>query len=88
MSHLYVPVAADPGGQGGRAGVAVAGDQVPDLDGLLAFLGHRAAQLSDLGGAGEPGPGGASAALMVRRARPPWSVLTAETEGTAAQAAS
>ena len=38
-------------------GVAVAGDEVDDLDGLLAVLRDRAAQLRDLGGAGEPDPG-------------------------------
>src|ERR1700751_3996309 len=54
---LYVPVAPDPGGQGGRAGVAVAGDQVDDLDGLLPVLRDGAAQLCDLGGAVEPDPG-------------------------------
>src|SRR5947209_6185518 len=49
-----VPVAAGPGGQGGRIGVAVAGDEVDDLDGLLAVPGDRAAQLRDLGRAVEP----------------------------------
>jgi hypothetical protein len=34
-------------------GVAVAGNEVHDLDGLLAFLRDRAADLRDLGGAGE-----------------------------------
>ena len=82
---LYLPVAADPGGQGGRVRVAVAGDQVHDLDGLPAFLRDRAAQLRDLGGAAELDPGRASATLIVRRALRPWSVLTAETAGTAAQ---
>ena len=38
---FYLPVAADPGGQGGRVGVAVAGDEVDDLDGLLAVPGDR-----------------------------------------------
>lgn len=46
-------MATDPGGQGGRVRVAVAGDEVHDLDGLLAFLRDRAAQLRDLGGAVE-----------------------------------
>jgi len=54
---FYLSVAADPGGQAGRAGVSVAGDQVHDLDGLLALLRDRAAQLRDLGGALEPDPG-------------------------------
>jgi hypothetical protein len=54
---LDLLVAADPGGQGGRAGVAVAGDEADDLDGLLAVRGDRAAQLRDLGGALEPDPG-------------------------------
>jgi len=67
-----VPVAADPGGQGGRSGVAVAGDEVDDLDGLR----DRAAQLRDLGGAVEVDPGwcqsgldGAAGAAAVVRAR-------------------
>src|SRR3984957_1812987 len=55
---LDVPVAADPGGQGLRGGGAVAGDQVDDLDGLLALLRDGAAQLGDLGGTVEPDPGG------------------------------
>jgi hypothetical protein len=54
---FYLPVAADPGGEGGWIGVAVAGDEVDDLDGLLAVHGDSAAQLRDLGGAVEPGPG-------------------------------
>ena len=54
---FYLPVAADPGGQGGRIGVAVAGNEVDDLDGLLAVPRDRAAQLRDLGGSGEPDPG-------------------------------
>ena len=54
---FYVPVAACPGRQGGRVGVAVAGNEVDDLDGLLPLLRDRAAQLGDLGGAGEPDPG-------------------------------
>jgi hypothetical protein len=51
---LYLPVATDPGGQGSRAGIGVAGDEVDDLDGLLSLSRDRAAQLRDLGGAGEP----------------------------------
>jgi hypothetical protein len=51
-------VAADPGRQGGGIGVAVAGNEVHDLDGLLAFLRDRAADLRDLGGAGELDPVG------------------------------
>ena len=49
--------ASDPGGQGGRVGVAVAGDEAGDLDGLLALLRDCAAQLRDLGGAVELDPG-------------------------------
>ena len=49
-------MAADPGRQGGGIGVAVAGNEVHDPGGLLAFL-DRAADLRDLGGAGELGPG-------------------------------
>ena len=55
---LDVPVAADPGRQGGWVGDAVAGDEVDDFDGLLAVLRDRAAQLRDLGRAvpfGAPG---------------------------------
>ena len=76
---LYVPVPADPGGQGSRPGGAVAGNQVDDLDGLLAFLRDGAAQLRDLGGAGEPDPGrrqrdldraaGAAAMALAHRGR-------------------
>src|ERR1700677_4207763 len=51
------PGAADPGGQGLRARAAAAGDQVGDLDGLLALLDDRAAQLRDLSGALEADPG-------------------------------
>jgi len=54
---LDLPVAADPGGQGLRAGIAVAGDEVDDLDGLLPLLRDRAAYLRDLGRAVEPDPG-------------------------------
>jgi hypothetical protein len=54
---LYLPVAADPGGQGGWVSVAVAGDEVDDFDDLLTLLCDRAAQLRDLGGAVEPDPG-------------------------------
>jgi hypothetical protein len=49
-------VASGPGGQDGRAGVAVAGDVADDLDGLLPFLGDCAAQLRDLDGAAELDP--------------------------------
>jgi hypothetical protein len=42
---------------GGRVGVPVAGNEVDDLEGLLAFSRDRAAQLRDLGGAVEPDPG-------------------------------
>ena len=82
---FYLPVAADPGGQGGRVGLAVAGNEVDDLDGLLAVPRDRASELRDLGGSGEPDEAGASTALMLRRARRPWSVLTAETAGIAVQ---
>ena len=54
---FYLPMAPDPGGQGGRVDVFVAGDQVDDLDGLRPVLRDGAAQLRDLGGAVEPGPG-------------------------------
>ena len=80
-----LPVAADPGRQGGGTGVAAAGNEVHDLDGLLAFPRDRAADLRDPGGAGETGPAGTSTALIVRRARRPWPVLTAEVAGIAVQ---
>jgi hypothetical protein len=82
---LYLPVATDPGGQGSRADIGVAGDEVDDLDGLLSFSRDRAAQLRDLGGAGDPIQDDARTALIVRRARRPWSVLTEETGGMRAQ---
>jgi hypothetical protein len=88
---LGLPVAAGPGGQGGqggRVGHPVAGDQVGDLDGLLSLLRDRAAQLRDLGGAGEPGPGRRQRDLD-RPAGPAGpaaaAVLTAETAGMRAQ---
>jgi len=65
ISHVPHPVkavfdllvAAGPGGQGGRAGIAVAGDEVDDFDSLLPVLRDRAAQLRDLGSALELDPG-------------------------------
>jgi hypothetical protein len=54
---FYLRLAADPGRQGGGIGVAVAGNEVHDPGGLPAFPRDRAADLRDLGGAGEPGPG-------------------------------
>src|SRR6266487_14089 len=44
-------------GQGGRIGVAVAGNEVDDLDGLLAVPRDRVSELRDLGGSGELDPG-------------------------------
>ena len=83
---LYFPVAADPGGQGGRAGVAVAGDHVDDLDGFLAVLPVTVRRSCATWAApSNTIQAGASAALRVRRARRPWSVLTDEPAGTAAQ---
>jgi hypothetical protein len=41
---FYLPVAADPGGQDSRVAIALAGDEVDDLDGLLALLRDRALQ--------------------------------------------
>ena len=78
---LDVPVASDPGGQGLRARAAVAGDQVDDLDSLLPFLRDRPAQLRVWAAPSNSIQAGASAALMVRRARRPWPVLTDETAG-------
>jgi len=54
---FYLPVAPHPGRQGGGIGVAVAGDEVDDLDGLLSVPGDGAAQLRDLGHAVELDPG-------------------------------
>jgi len=55
---LDVPVALDPGGEGGGVRAGVAGDDVDDLDGLLSLPGHGAADLGDLGGALELDPRG------------------------------
>src|SRR5512140_556292 len=82
---FYLPVAPHPGRQGGGIGVAVAGNEVDDFDGLLSVPGDGAAQLRDLGRAGDSIQAGTSATLIVRRVRRPWSVLTAENAGTAAQ---
>jgi hypothetical protein len=57
------------------AGVSV---QARDADG-------QAAQVRDLGGTVEPGPGRRQRGLELRRARRPWPVLTGETEGVQAQ---
>jgi hypothetical protein len=78
-------VAADPGRQGGGIGVAVAGNEVHDLDGLLAFPRDRAADLRDLAAPANPVQAGTSTALIVRWARRPWPVLTAEVAGIAVQ---
>jgi hypothetical protein len=50
---FYLPVASHPGRQGGRIGVAVAGNEVDNFDGLLSVPGDVAAQLRDLGRAVE-----------------------------------
>ena len=78
-------MAPDPGGQGGRVGVFVAGDQVDDLDGLLPVLCDGAAQLRDLGGAVEPDPGRRERRLDGAAVWRPWSLPTEETAGFAAQ---
>jgi hypothetical protein len=75
---LYFPVAAVPGGQGGRVGRLVAGDEASDLGGLLPFARDGPADLRDLGGAGEVDPGGRQVVL------PPLleqATLTASTPG-------
>jgi len=54
---LYVPVAAAPGGEVGGFGLAVAGDEVDDLDGPLVLRRDGSAQLRDMGGAVEPDSG-------------------------------
>jgi hypothetical protein len=54
---FYFPVAPHPGRQGGGIGVAVAGNEVDDFDGLLSVPGDGAAQLRDLGRAVELDPG-------------------------------
>jgi hypothetical protein len=78
---LYLPLAADPGREGNRVASGVAGDQVDDLDSLLPFLRDRPAQLRVWAAPSNSIQAGASAALMVRRARRPWPVLTDETAG-------
>jgi hypothetical protein len=78
-------VAAGPGRQGGGIGVAVAANEAHDLDGLPAFPRDRAADLRDLGGAGEPGPGWHQHDPDRGRARRLWPVLTAEVAGIAVQ---
>ena len=57
-SVLDAPVALDPGGQGRwrGGGVVGGGDDVDDLDTLGTVLGDGAAELGDLGGAGEGDP--------------------------------
>ena len=82
---LDVPVAADPGGQGGGLGLTVAGNEVDDLDGLLALCRDGAAQLATWAAPANSIQAGARTALMVRRDRRPWSALTEEAAGTAAQ---
>ena len=82
---FYLPVAADPGRQGGGIGVAVAGNEVDDLDGLLAFLVTVRRSCATWAAPANPIQAGTSATLIVRRARRPWSVLTAEIAGIAVQ---
>jgi hypothetical protein len=60
-------------------------NEVHDLGGLLAFLRDRAADLRDLGGAGEPGPGRRQHGLDRAAGPRPWPVLTAEVAGIAIQ---
>ena len=64
-----LPVAEDPGGQGGRVGRPVAGDEVDDLDRLLALLRDRAADLRDLGRAGELDLSSSTEILVIYSAR-------------------
>jgi hypothetical protein len=85
---LDLPVAADPGGQGGRASIGVAGDEVDDLDGFLSFFVTVRRTCATWAAPPNPIQAGASTALMVRRARRPWSVLTEETAAMRAQGSS
>ena len=68
-----------------RVGAAVAGDEVDDLDGLLALFVTVRRSCATWAAPSNSIQAGASAALMVRRALRPWSVLTDETAGMAAQ---
>src|SRR6185437_3582454 len=82
---LYLPVATDPGGQGSRADIGVACDEVDDLDGLLSFLVTVRRSCATWAAPANPIQAGARTALIVRRARRPWSVLTEESAGMRAQ---
>ena len=87
---LDLPVAADPCGQGGRGGAASAGDEVDDLDRLLSFpfLVTVRRTWATWAAPANSIQAGTSATLIVRRARRPWSLLTDEVAGTAAQGSS
>jgi hypothetical protein len=80
-----LPVAADPGRHGGRIGVAVAANEVHDLDGLLAFFVTVRRTCATWAASANPVQAGISTALIVRRARQPWPVLTVEVAGIAVQ---
>jgi hypothetical protein len=68
---LDLPVAADPGGQGGRAGIGVAGDEVDDLDGFLPFFVTVRRTCATWAAPANPIQAGAKTALIVRWALRP-----------------
>jgi hypothetical protein len=65
------PVAFDPGGQGGGIGLAVAGDDVDDLDGLLALFVTVRRNCATWAAPSNSIQVGARMTLTVRRARRP-----------------
>jgi hypothetical protein len=68
---LDLPVAADPGRQGGGIGVTIAGDEVDDLDGLLTLLVTVRRSCATWAAPANSIQAGASTALTVRRALRP-----------------
>jgi hypothetical protein len=66
---FYLPVTADPGREGGGVGSGVAGAEVDDLDGLLAFLRDGPADLRTPG-RGFPGSRGRGRRLPSNTASP------------------
>ena len=79
---FHLLAAADPGRQGG---VAVAGNELHGLDGLLAFPVTVRRTCATWAALANPVQAGTNTALIVRRSRRPWPVLTAEVAGIAAQ---
>jgi hypothetical protein len=82
---FYLPVPADPGGKGDRVRGGVAGDQIHDLDGFFPFFVTVRRTCATWAASAKSIQADASTALMVRRARRPWPVLTDKAEGTEAQ---